>query len=555
MGLNYYHILKRVRQARKLVIKGTTAAGSGHPGGSFSMAEIMGCMYSKFLRCDPKNPLWDGRDRLVLSKGHASPGLFSNLAVAGFFDRSEMESLRKLGSRLQGHPDFKCPGVEFCGGSLGLGLSFSIGLALAAKMDGKNHHIYTVIGDGESDEGQVWEAAMAGSKFRLDNLTVFLDRNFIQQDDYTERVMPLDEELLGDDISEMWKNAARWRVGDKWRAFGWNVLEIDGHRIEQISKVVNSVLQTKGTPSIIIARTIKGKSVEHMEDNPKWHGVAPSPTISPIIELEIDCQFLIAPSIIAGDMSNLENEVKRASHGRSDFIHLDVMDGQFVPNRTFDHEKIRQLRPITTIPFDTHLMINEPVKHVRDYIEAGSDIITVHAEVCDESSFGEIRDILRSNETSLGLAINPETEIPTWAEKFIPDLDQLIIMSVVPGKSGQKYIESTHEKTQRISKFLQERNFQGLIEADGGVDLSNVESCFLDGARVFVGGSAIIGQKDVRLVISEFRKRLMHARRKLLITKAHSLGGADLVTKWIDLHEVGKKKSELVQIAKESGFL
>jgi transketolase len=554
MGLNYYHILKRVREARKLVIKGTTAAGSGHPGGSFSMAEIMGCVYSKFLHYDPKNPLWQDRDRLVLSKGHASPGLFSNLAVAGYFDKPEMETLRKFGSRLQGHPDFKCPGVEFCGGSLGLGLSFSIGMALAARIDGKNHHIYTIVGDGESDEGQVWEAAMAGSKFKLDNLTVFLDRNFIQQDDYTERVMPLDEELVGDDISEMWKNAARWKVGDKWRAFGWNVIEIDGHRIEQVVKAIHSALQTRGTPSLIVARTIKGKSVEHMEDNPKWHGVAPNPKISPIIELELDCQFLIAPSIIAGDMTNLENEVKRATHGRADFIHLDVMDGQFVPNKTFDHEKIKQLRPITSIPFDTHLMINEPVKHVRDYASAGSDIITVHAEVCDESSFGEIRDIIRSNEIGLGLAINPDTELPPWAEKFIPDLDQLIIMSVIPGKSGQKYIESTHEKTQRISKFLAERNFQGMIEADGGVDLSNVESCFLDGARVFVGGSAIIGQKDVRLTIMEFRKHLMHARRKLLINKAHSLGGTELVTKWIDLHEVGKKKTELLQIAKEAGF-
>ena len=554
MGLNYYHILKRVREARKLVIKGTTAAGSGHPGGSFSMAEIMGCVYSKFLHYDPKNPLWQDRDRLVLSKGHASPGLFSNLAVAGYFDKPEMETLRKFGSRLQGHPDFKCPGVEFCGGSLGLGLSFSIGMALAARIDGKSHHIYTIVGDGESDEGQVWEAAMAGSKFKLDNLTVFLDRNFIQQDDYTERVMPLDEELVGDDISEMWKNAARWKVGDKWRAFGWNVIEIDGHRIEQVVKAIHSALQTRGTPSLIVARTIKGKSVEHMEDNPKWHGVAPNPKISPIIELELDCQFLIAPSIIAGDMTNLENEVKRAAHGRADFIHLDVMDGQFVPNKTFDHEKIKQLRPITSIPFDTHLMINEPVKHVRDYASAGSDIITVHAEVCDESSFGEIRDIIRSNEIGLGLAINPDTELPPWAEKFIPDLDQLIIMSVIPGKSGQKYIESTHEKTQRISKFLAERNFQGMIEADGGVDLSNVESCFLDGARVFVGGSAIIGQKDVRLTIMEFRKHLMHARRKLLINKAHSLGGTELVTKWIDLHEVGKKKTELLQIAKEAGF-
>jgi transketolase len=554
MNLNYYYILKRVRQARKLVIKGTTIAGSVHPGGSFSMAEIMGCIYHKFLKYDPKNPLWPDRDRLVLSKGHASPGLFSNLAVAGYFDKSEIESLRKFGSRLQGHPDLKCPGVEFCGGSLGLGLSFSIGMALAARIDGKNHHIFTIIGDGESDEGQIWESAMAGAKFKLDNLTVFLDRNFIQQDDYTERVMPLDEELTGDDISEMWKNAARWKVGDKWRSFGWNVLEIDGHRIEQIQKAVNSALQTKGTPSIIVARTIKGKSVEHMEDNPKWHGVAPNPQIAPIIDLELDCQFLIAPSIIAGDMTNLENEVKRASNGRADFIHLDVMDGQFVSNKTFDHEKIKQLRPITPIPFDTHLMINEPIKYVKYYIDAGCDIITVHAEVCDESSFGEIHDTLRSNQVSVGLAINPETELPPWTEKFIPDLDQLIVMSVVPGKSGQKYIESTHEKTQRIAKFLTEKKFEGFIEADGGVDLSNVEFCFLDGARVFVGGSAIIGQKDVRLTISEFRKKLMHVRRKLLINKAYSLGGSELVNNWIDLHEVGKKKTELLQIAKKAGF-
>ncbi|MDE1812051.1 MAG: ribulose-phosphate 3-epimerase [Thaumarchaeota archaeon] len=554
MALNYYHIFKKVKEARKLVIKGITTAGSGHPGGSFSMAEILGCMYFKFLHYDPQNPLWEDRDRLVLSKGHASPGLFSNLAVAGFFAKSEMETLRKFGSKLQGHPDFKCPGVEFCGGSLGLGLSFSIGMALAARIDGKNHHIYTVIGDGESDEGQVWEAAMTAPKYKVDNLTVFLDRNFIQQDDYTERVMPLDEELVSDDISEMWKNAARWKVGDKWRSFGWNVLEIDGHRIEQISKAVNSALQTKGAPTIIISRTIKGKSVEHMEDNPKWHGVAPNPLMSPIIDLELDCQFLISPSIIAGDMMNLENEVKRASLARADFIHLDVMDGVFVPNTTFDHEKIKQLRPITPIPFDTHLMITEPVKHVKNYVDAGSDIITVHAEVCDESSFGEIYDILRSNSVSVGLAINPDTELPQWSEKFIQDLDQLIIMSVIPGKSGQKYIESTHEKTQRIVKFLSERKFEGLIEADGGVDLTNVESCFLDGARVFVGGSAIIGQKDVRATIIEFRKKLMHARRKLLINKAHSLGGSDLVKKWIDLHEVGKKKTELLQIAQEAGF-
>jgi len=555
MGINFYQIKKNVRRARKLVIKGTTTAGSGHPGGSFSMAEIMGCLLYKFLRYDPKNPLWEDRDRLVLSKGHASPGLFSNLAVAGYFDESEIETLRKLGSRLQGHPDFKCPGVEFCGGSLGIGLSFSIGNALAAKIDEKEYHIFTIMGDGESNEGQVWEAAMTASKFKLDNLTVFLDRNFIQQDSYTERIMPLDEELIGDDITEMWKNAGRWKVGDKWRSFGWNVIEIDGHRIEQIIHAIDSALRTKGTPSMIVARTVKGKGVEHMEDNPKWHGVAPKPEIAPIIDLELDCHFMIAPSIIAGNMNNLENEVRRAAHGRADFIHLDVMDGIFVPNKTFDHNKIKELRKVTQIPFDAHLMINEPSRHVQDYVDAGSDIITVHAEVCDESSFGEIFDVLSSNKIGVGLALNPDTELPSWSHKFIPKLDQLIVMSVVPGKSGQKYIESTHEKTKNLVKILQESKFDGLIEADGGIDLSNVGSCFLDGARVFVGGSAIIGQKDVRYTILQFRKKILHARRKFLINRAYQAGGTELVNKWIDLHIIGEKKNQLIQIAKEAGYV
>ena len=551
MGLNYYKIKKHVRKARKLVIKGTTAAASGHPGGSFSMAEIMGVLFNNYLHFDTKNPLWEDRDRLVLSKGHASPGLFSNLAVAGYFDESEMETLRKFGSRLQGHPDLKCPGVEFCGGSLGIGLSFSIGIALAARINGKNHRVFTIIGDGESNEGQVWEAAMTAAKYKVDTITAILDRNFIQQDSYTEKIMPLDEQLTGDDLSEMWKDASRWKTGDKWRSFGWNVIEIDGHRIEQLDKAISQAIATKGAPSIIVARTIKGKGVEHMEDNPKWHGKAPDPEIAPIIDLELDCQFMIAPSIIAGDMTNLENEVKRCVNGRADYIHLDVMDGQFVPNKTFDHTKINELRPITEIPFDAHLMINEPVKHVRDYIDAGSDIITVHAEVCNESSFGEIHDTLKQNQVGVGLAINPDTELPDWSFKFIPTLDQLIVMSVVPGKSGQKYIESTHEKMTRVVSKLNEHKFQGYIEADGGVTLENAGACFADGARAFVGGSAIIGQSDIRGVIREFRDVILHTRRRMLLQKANDLGGSELVNRWIDLHSIGKKKDELIRIAKE----
>ena len=344
MGLNYYQIKKNILKARKLVIRATSTAGSGHPGGSFSMAEILGCLFNKHLKFDPTNPQWEDRDRLVLSKGHAAPGLYSNMAVAGYFPESELDTLRKFGSKLQGHPDLKCPGVEFCGGSLGTGLSYSVGIALAAKIDSKDYHVYTIIGDGESDEGQIWEAAMTASKYKVDNLTVFLDRNFIQQDSYTEKVMPLDKKLDGDDLSEMWKDASRWKTGDKWRSFGWNVIEIDGHRVEQIDAAITKAKVTKGVPTMIISRTVKGRSVEHMEDNPQWHGKAPDADVVPIINDELDSQFMIAPSIIAGDMTNLENEIKRCVSGRSDYIHLDVMDGQFVPNKTFDHNKIKELR-------------------------------------------------------------------------------------------------------------------------------------------------------------------------------------------------------------------
>jgi transketolase len=540
MGLNYYQIKKNILRARKLVIKGTNIAGSGHPGGSFSMAEILGILFSNHLKFDPTNPQWEDRDRLVLSKGHAAPGLFSNMAVAGYFPDSEMETLRKFGSKLQGHPDLKCPGVEFCGGSLGTGLSYSIGIALAAKIDSKDHRVYTIIGDGESDEGQVWEAAMTAAKYKVDNLTAFL---------------PLDEKLESDDISEMWKDASRWKTGDKWRSFGWNVIEIAGHRVEQIDAAITKAKATKGVPTIIIARTVKGKSVEHMEDNPQWHGKSPDSDVVPIINLELDSQFMIAPSIIAGDMTNLENEIKRCISGRSNFIHLDVMDGQFVPNKTFDHMKIKELRPLTNIPFDSHLMINEPVKHVKDYIDAGSDIITVHAEVTDESSFGEIHDLLKQNQVSVGFAINPDTELPEWSYKFLPSLDQLIVMSVVPGKSGQKYIEETHAKMARLNSVLKEHDFSGYIEADGGINLENIGSAFADGARVFVGGGAIIGQQDVRMAIRDFRDAVLKSRRQSLLEKANELGGVDLVNKWIGLHVIGQKQEQLKKIAQEIGYL
>ena len=555
MGLNYYQIKKNILRARKLVIKATNTAGSGHPGGSFSMAEILGCLFNKHLKFDPKNPQWENRDRLVLSKGHAAPGLYSNMAVAGYFPESELETLREFGSKLQGHPDLKCPGVEFCGGSLGTGLSYSVGIALAAKIDSRDYHVYTIIGDGESDEGQIWEAAMTAAKYKIDNLTVFLDRNFIQQDSYTERIMPLDERLDGDDLSEMWKDASRWKTGDKWRSFGWNVIEIDGHRIEQIDAAITKANMTKGVPTMIISRTVKGKSVEHMEDNPQWHGKAPDSDVVPIIDRELDAQFMIAPSIIAGDMTNLENEVKRCVSGKASYIHLDVMDGQFVPNKTFDHVKIKELRPLTVIPFDSHLMINDPQKHIRDYIDAGSDIITVHAEVTDESSFGEIHDILKQNQIGVGLAINPDTDLPAWSFDFISSLDQLIVMSVVPGKSGQKYIEETHEKMNKLNSILQKNHFSGYVEADGGVNLENIGSIFADGARAFVGGGAIIGEQDVRKAIKGFRNEILKSRRRILLDESQKLGGKDLVNKWIGLHVVGEKQEQIKKIAQEAGYL
>ena len=556
MGLDYCAIRSRVLRARRLVIRGTAAAGSGHPGGSFSMAEILGCLFYKHLRYNAENPQWPDRDRLVLSKGHAAPGLYASMAVAGYFDESEIETLRAFGSRLQGHPDLKCPGVEFCGGSLGTGLSYSLGVALAARLDSKDYRVYTIIGDGESDEGQIWEAAMTAAKYKVDNLTVFLDRNFIQQDSYTERIMPLDSGLeTSDHISRMWLEPDRWRTGDKWRAFGWNVIEIDGHRIEQIDDAIIRAQAHRGAPTIIISRTIKGKSVEHMEDNPQWHGKAPSKDVVPIIDEELKMQPIIAPSIIAGDLSNLEREVERCVDGRADYIHLDVMDGRFVPNVTFDHEKIRQLRPLTLIPFDAHLMIEQPHLHVPKYVDAGCDIITVHAEEADAQTFGQICDTLSEHAVGVGLAINPDTLMPKWALDFMPKIDQVIIMSVVPGKSGQQYLESTHQKMRTLIPELEANGFSGYVEADGGIHTDNIGSVFADGARAFVGGGAIISQPDVRAAIKEFRAAVHAARRRILLGQAHKLGGEQLVERWVNLHVIGRGSDDLRAAAREAGYI
>ncbi len=553
MGSRFCTIRRNIARTRDLIIDGTAAAGSGHPGGSLSMAEILGCLFYKHMRYDANNPHWEDRDRLILSKGHASPGLYSNLAVSGFIDAQEITTLRSLGSRLQGHPDLKCPGVEFCGGSLGTGLSYSLGISLAMRLDGRASRVFVIIGDGECDEGQIWEATMSASKFGLDNLTVILDRNYVQQDSYTENVMPLDT-ISSDKMVSARTDTDSWRTGHKWRAFGWNVIEVDGHRIEQVDRALSQAAEHRGAPTIIIARTVKGRGVEHMEDNPQWHGKAPSKDLVPIIHAELRSQTALAPSIIAGDMTRLDREVSRCDTAGADYIHLDVMDGVFVPNHTFDHTKVRELRALTHIPFDTHLMITDPAHQVSKYAEAGSDIITVHAEACTPSEFGEIHDYLKSNDVGAGIAINPGTDVPSWITPFIPTLDQVIVMSVVPGKSGQKYMPEAHKKTQNISALLQEGGFGGVIEADGGVNMENIGQCFNDGCRAFVGGSSMVGQADMAEAMGDMRLALRDARRRHLIQEAYSRGGSPLVTQWAQLHTINSTFETILDMAKEAGL-
>ena len=255
--------LKKLKEtARKIridIIKMLTEAGSGHPGGSLSIADILTVLYFHKMRHDPKNPEWDERDRFVLSKGHGVPAQYAVLAKSGYFSEEELISLRKTGSRLQGHPDrSRLPGLEASTGSLGQGLSIAVGMAVAGKMDKKNYRIYCLIGDGESQSGQIWEAAMCAAKYKLDNLTAVLDYNKIQLDDRVNIVMEIEP------------------VKDKWKSFGWNVMEIDGNDIPKIIDALDDAEKVKGKPTIIIAHTVKGKGVSYMEDSVDWHGKAPS---------------------------------------------------------------------------------------------------------------------------------------------------------------------------------------------------------------------------------------------------------------------------------------
>ena len=245
---------------RRYVINMIATAGSGHPGGSLSAADIVTALYFKVMHHDPKNPQWPDRDRFVLSKGHAAPILYAALAECGYFPVEELSTLRKLGSRLQGHTDRTLtPGVEMSAGSLGQGLSYGIGIALAGRLDKKSYRTFVLLGDGECDEGQVWEAAMFAPHHRVDNITAIVDHNDLQLDGRTCDIMGLEP------------------LGDKWRAFNWHVLEINGHDIKQIINALKKAGDTRGKPTAIIAHTIKGKGVSFMEGNVDFHGKAPSP--------------------------------------------------------------------------------------------------------------------------------------------------------------------------------------------------------------------------------------------------------------------------------------
>lgn len=257
-------------EIRKDIITMLCKAGSGHPGGSLSAADIVTALYFKELRIDPQEPRKANRDRFVLSKGHAAPVLYAALARRGFFPREELGTLRQLGSRLQGHPDMKkLPGVEMSTGSLGQGLSVATGMALAGKIDQAGSRVYVLLGDGETQEGQVWEAAMAAAHYKLDNLTAFLDHNGMQIDGPTTEVLSPEP------------------LSDKWRAFGWDVQVIDGHDMAQILNALEKARSVSGQPQMIIAETVKGKGVSFMENQVGWHGVAPKPEEAELAETEL----------------------------------------------------------------------------------------------------------------------------------------------------------------------------------------------------------------------------------------------------------------------------
>jgi transketolase len=247
------------KRLRRQIVSMTGKAGSGHPGGSLSAVEILITLYFKVLRHKPRDPHWRDRDRFILSKGHAAPALYAMLAECGYFPEEELLTLRQMDSCLQGHTDCTVtPGVEMSSGALGQGLSFGIGVALAGRLNSKDYRTYVLLGDGECDEGQVWEAAMAAAHFKVDKLTAIVDNNGQQIDGWNRDVMSLEP------------------FPEKWRAFGWQVIEADGHSIPQLSQALDKARKIKGQPAVIIAHTVKGKGVSFMENNPHFHGTAPT---------------------------------------------------------------------------------------------------------------------------------------------------------------------------------------------------------------------------------------------------------------------------------------
>lgn len=258
MNNDVEHLKEMAKKIRKHVLTMFMEAGSGHPGGSLSVVEIITTLYFYKMRHNPNDTEWPDRDRFILSKGHAAPTLYAALAESGYFQVEELRTLRKMGSRLQGHPDMtKLPGVEISTGSLGLGFSVAVGMALAGRLDARNYRVFVLLGDGETQEGQIWEAAMAASHYRLDNITAILDRNGLQLDGPTEKIMSIEP------------------IAAKWQAFGWNVLEIDGYEIEEIMRALDEADNVRHKPTIIIAHDVKGRGVPFMEWNADFHGNVP----------------------------------------------------------------------------------------------------------------------------------------------------------------------------------------------------------------------------------------------------------------------------------------
>ena len=244
---------------RKGVIEGVYNAGCGHPGGALSLSDALAVLYFEVMNVDPKNPKWEDRDRFVLSKGHSAPGLYAALAEKGFFSDEELKNLRQADSFLQGHPDMnKVPGVDMSTGSLGQGISAAVGMALIGKTENRTYRVYAALGDGELQEGQVWEAFMCAAHYKLDNLTALVDFNGLQIDGAISNVMsPLP-------------------IDDKFKAFGWNVIVVDGHDCSKILEALNTAKETKGKPTVVILKTVKGKGVSYMENKAEWHGAAPN---------------------------------------------------------------------------------------------------------------------------------------------------------------------------------------------------------------------------------------------------------------------------------------